>query len=202
MVPFVEQTLILIKPDAVRRGLIGEILRRFEQAGLTIQALKLLQPSVDHARTHYPVTEVQLRQMGGKTLATYQELGIDPVKALGTSDALEIGKKIHEWNAEFLSSGPIVACVLQGLHAVTKVRALCGKTMPKDAAPGSIRGDFSSASPAVSNLLKSAVYNLVHASDNQNDPEEPKNEIKHWFREDEIINYATVMNRVMYKTED
>jgi nucleoside-diphosphate kinase len=199
MVPFTERTLVLLKPDAVQRGLVGEILRRFEAAGLAIIALKMVHPTRDKARGHYPVTEVQLRQMGGKTLETYQNLGIDPEKQLGTSDPLAIGKMIHEWNSEFLSSGPIVAGVLEGVHAVKKVRTLAGKTMPIDAAPGTIRGDFASVSPALSNLLKSSVHNLIHASDNENDPAEPLNEIRYWFSDDEICPNMPVAVRALYK---
>ena len=198
---FVERTLVLIKPDAVARGLGGEILRRFERAGLTVVALKLVRPSLDHARKHYPTTDVQLEQMGNKTLSTYAELNIDPAKQLGTSDARKIGLMIHEWNAEFLASGPVIACVLQGVHAVKKTRAICGKTMPIDAQPGTIRGDFSSSSPAIANLEKSAVYNLIHASDNENDLHEPENEIAHWFSPNEIINYSLVDVAVMFKQE-
>jgi nucleoside-diphosphate kinase len=148
------------------------------------------------------MTEVQLKQMGNKTLSTYTELDIDPVLTLGTSDAKEIGLMVHEWNAEFLASGPVVACVIQGVHAVKKVRAICGATMPRDAQPGTIRGDFSSASPAIANMQKSAVYNLVHASDNENDRAEPEKEIAHWFSPEEIVDYSLVDNRAMFKEED
>jgi len=189
----------LLKPDAVQRGLVGEILRRFEAAGLAIVALKMVHSTRDKARGHYPVTEVQLRQMGGKTLETYQALGIDAQKELGTRDPVAIGRMIHEWNSEFLSSGPIVAGVLEGIHAVKKVRALAGKTMPIDAAPGTIRGDFASVSPALSNLLKSSVHNLIHASDNENDPSEPLNEIRYWFSDDEICPNTPVAVRALYK---
>jgi nucleoside-diphosphate kinase len=198
---FLERTLVLIKPDGVRRGLTGEILRRFEQAGLTIVALKLLQPKIEHAREHYATTDVQLAQMGNKTLTTYSELGIDPVAQLGTSDANEIGRMVHEWNAEFLASGPVVAIVLQGVHAVKKVRKICGATMPRDAELGTIRGDFGSASPAIANLQGTAVYNLVHASDNANDPEEPLREISHWFSKEELVDYFTVDTSAMFKKE-
>ena len=201
-VPFTERTLLLIKPDATRRGLIGEIIGRFERAGLYIVGLKLVHPTLDFARKHYPMTEAQLIQMGNKTLSTYDELNIDPVEKLGTSDPNEIGLMVHEWNAEFLASGPVVACVVQGVHAIQKVRTICGATMPKDALPGTIRGDLSSASPAIANMLSSAVYNLVHASDNNNDPEEPENEISHWFDPDEIISYVPVAYTVMFKLED
>lgn len=198
MLPFVERTLILLKPDSVTRGLTGEILSRFERAGLTIIALKLVRPSLEHARKHYPVTDVQLEQMGNKTLSTYAELGLDPIKQLGTSSAKEIGLLVHEWNAEFLASGPVVALVIQGVHAVKKVRSICGSTMPRDALPGTIRGDFSSASPAIANMQRTAVYNMVHASDNQNDPEEPEKEIAHWFSPDEIIDYSQVDTLAMF----
>jgi len=199
MKPFVERTLVLIKTDAVQRGLSGEIIRRFERAGLSVIGLKLTKPSIEFARKHYATTDVQLKQMGNKTLSTYKELGIDPIKSLGTADSKEIGSMVHEWNAEFLASGPVIAIVLQGVHAIKKVRAICGATMPKDAQPGTIRGDFSSASPAIANMQKSAVYNLMHASDNENDPKEPEREINHWFRPEELIDYMTIDNAVMFK---
>ena len=195
---FVERTLVLIKPDGVRRGLVGEILARIERTGLAIVGLKLIQPTKDHARSHYPSTDIQLKQMGNKSLSTYAELNIDPKSELGTADPREIGLMIHEWNAEFLASGPVVACVVKGVHAVKKVRSLCGKTIPLYAAPGTIRGDFSSSSPAIANTQKSTVINLVHASDNENDPEEPEREISHWFSRQEILDHSLVDFSVMY----
>lgn len=197
-IPFSERTLVLIKPDGVQRGLIGEITSRFERAGLAVIGLKMLSPSEEFAAAHYPTTDAQLQQMGSKTLETYSELKLDANEQLGTSDATEIGRMVHAWNAAFLSSGPVVAMVLEGVHAVKKVRALCGKTMPKDAAPGTIRGDFASTSPAVANLQRAAVYNLVHASDNELDPEEPVKEIAHWFRTDELVAYVLVDSRAMF----
>jgi nucleoside-diphosphate kinase len=196
--PFNEQTLVLIKPDGVRRGLTGEIIARFERAGLTVVGLKLLQPSEAQALSHYPTTDAQLRQMGQKTLDTYAELGLDPGQELGTTDAKEIGEYVHAWNAAFLASGPVVAIALEGVHAVKKVRALCGKTMPRDADPGTIRGDFGSASPAVANIQRTAVYNIVHASDNELDPEEPTKEIAHWFTPGELVAYQLVDVSAMY----
>jgi len=199
--PFVERTLVLIKPDAVRRGLTGDIIGRFERAGLKIVALRMLRPALTFAKGHYPVTDVQLEQMGGKTLTTYNKLGLDPAATLGTGDAKEIGKMIHEWNAFFLSSGPVVAMVLEGVHSVKKVRSLCGKTMPIDAQPGTIRGDFASSSPAVANLLQSAVYNLIHASDDENDPEEPAKEIAYWFKKDDIVDYELASTAAMFQLQ-
>ena len=196
---FTQSTLVLLKPDAVARGLVGEIISRFERAGLSIQAMKLIHPSIEFARGHYPTTDVQLSQMGSKTLSTYRELNIDPMEELGSEDPIEIGRMIHEWNAEFLSSGPVVALVLKGMHAVRKVRAICGKTMPLYAEPGTIRGDYSSTSPAVANLEKAAVFNLLHASDDENDPEEPTKEIEYWFTPQEIINFRLLIVRGLSK---
>ena len=201
MLPYIERSLVIIKPDAVQRGLAGKIIERFENAGLKIIAMKKMRCDKEHARAHYPKTDAQLNQMGNKTLSTYEKLGIDVVKELGTADPYKIGEIVHEWNAEFLSSSPVIVMVLEGVHAVKKIRTLCGKTMPIDAAPGTIRGDFASTSPAVSNTLKEAVYNLVHASDNENDPEEPEKEISHWFSADEIFSdYQRVEWLAMYNS--
>lgn len=198
MTPYSERTLVLLKPDAVLRGLVGEIIWRFERAGLAVVGLKLTRPSVEHASAHYPLTDAQLEQMGNKTLETYGELGLDPTEQLGTSSAREIGLKVHSWNAEFLSSGPVVAMVLEGAHAVKKVRSICGRTMPRDAEPGTIRGDYSSASPAISNSLRTAVHNLLHASDNELDPDEPAKEIAHWFGPNEIVSYEPMSWGAMF----
>ena len=194
----VERTLMLVKPDGVRRGLVGEILRRFERAGLAVIGVKLVRPSRDYARRHYATTPAFLRSMGEKTLKTYRELGIDANDQLGTSDPLEIGEMVHEWNAEFLSSGPVLAVVLEGIHAVKKARAISGATMPRDALPGTIRGDFASASPAIANVVRSAVHNLVHTSDNELDPKEPEREIDYWFTRDELVPYEPAIHKLLY----
>jgi nucleoside-diphosphate kinase len=196
--PYFERTLVLIKPDGVRRGLVGEILLRFERAGLVIVGLKMVKPTLEFARGHYATTDEQLRQMGQKTLSTYADLQIDPLDQVGTADALEIGRRVHEYNAEFLSSGPVVAIVLKGAHSVKKVRAIAGATMPRDAAPGTIRGDFSSTSPAISNTRKSAVFNLLHASDNELDSDEPEREVSYWFSASELQEYEGVEWKVMF----
>ncbi len=202
MIPFMQRTLVLIKPDAVQRGLIGEIISRFERAGLTIVAIKLVRPSLEQAKGHYPMSDAQLTQMGKKTLSAYAELKIDPVDIVGTADVKEIGLMIHAWNAEFLASGPVIACVIKGVHAIKKVRAICGSTMPRDALPGTIRGDFSSVSAAIANVQKTAVYNLVHASDNEHDPDEPEKEIAYWFHSEDIIDYILIEDHCMFKWED
>lgn len=176
----------MIKPDGVRRGLIGEVIRRVEQRGLKIIALQMFQPTREQMDEHYPKAESWIRRLGQKTLATYEKYGYDPLKELGTNDDLEIGKQVRGWLIDFMVSAPLVKTVVEGTHAVDMVRKLCGQTMPALAEMGTIRGDFSVDSPASANKEKRSVYNLVHASET---PEEAEHEIKHWFSTKEINSY-------------
>jgi nucleoside-diphosphate kinase len=191
----VETTLVLIKPDAVKRGLVGRVITRFEEVGLKIVALKLMQVSREHAENHYPNTPEWIRGMGEKTLQTYRDQGKDPLKEIGTDDPTEIGNMIKGWNVDYLTSGPLVALVVEGAHAISVVRKMCGFTLPAFADPGTIRGDFSVTSPIVANELKRAVRNLVHAS---SDPDEVAHEMSHWFSEDELCSYETAAESVMF----
>lgn len=181
-----ERTLLLIKPDAVRRGLVGKILQRVEDTGLAIVALQLRHVSREFASGHYATTDAQHNQMGGKLLAGFTEAGVDVQHQFGTEDQVALGRMISDWNLTYLSSGPVVAAVIDGYHAVKKVRALCGSTMPLAAAPGTIRGDFASVSALVAGSQQAAVRNLVHASDNELDPAEPEREIEYWFGEGKL----------------
>lgn len=181
-----ERTLVLIKPDAVKRGLIGVICQRFEQTGLKIVACKMVFPTRKLLDGHFPKSEDWVRGMGEKTLETFREYGIDPVEILGTSDPFAIGQKIKEWNYHYLMLGPVVVLVLQGIHAVDTVRKLIGHTLPYKAAPGTIRGDFSINAPDLANVVRSACKNLVHTSGTT---EEVKQEIANWFDQDELMTY-------------
>jgi nucleoside-diphosphate kinase len=181
-----ERTLVLLKPDSVQRGLVGQILTRFESAGLKIVALKIVQPSREFIENHYPNTSEWIRGMGEKSLANYTELGKDPIKEVGTNDALAIGEMVKNWNIDYLSSGPIVALVLEGGHAIQVVRKLVGHTLPLSAGPGTIRGDFSSASPTIANALRHSIHNMIHASSTT---DEAEHEIAHWFGQDALVNY-------------
>lgn len=193
--PRKEQTLILAKPDALQRGLIGEIIGRFELKGYKLIALKMTKPSKDHVRKHYLPTKQQLEGMGNKTLENFKKHSIDPVKQMGSSDPMKIGEIINEWNVDFLSSGPVVAIVLQGLHAVEMGRKIVGATIPANAEMGTIRGDFSSDSPLLANQDKRTIRNLVHASGSV---EEAEREIKHWFTPKELHDYKRADEEVIY----
>lgn len=191
-----ERTLVLIKPDALKRGLAGEIINRFEKTGLKIAALKMVWADKDLATKHYPSERLEfLRGMGEKTLATYEKYNKNPQEALGTVDPVEIGKVINHWNEEFLTSGPVIAMVLEGIHAVDNVRMIVGNTIPTFAVPGTIRGDFSIDSPALANERKRAIHNLVHASGTI---EEAEKEINLWFLPEEIHEYKRAEEDIMF----
>ncbi len=180
----IERTLVIVKPDAVKKGLIGEVISRFERVGLRIIAMKMIRLSKEEAAKFYPSDENWLRSVGGKTLRSYSEVGKDPKADLGTDDPVEIGKIIRGWLADYLSMGPIVVMVLEGNRAVEVVRKIVGSTTPYSSPPGTIRGDYSVDSPDLANLEKRALFNLVHASDS---PKEAEREIKFFFHENELI---------------
>ena len=190
-----EQTLVVLKPDAVARGICGEIISRFEKVGLKMVGCKLIKVSKELAEKHYPKEREEfIRGMGQKTLDNYKALGIDVKKELGTNDNYQIGLMIRQWLIEMITSGPVLAMVWQGPHAVELVRKIAGNTLPLQAAPGTIRGDYSFDSSYLANTGKRAIKNLLHASGNQ---EEAKYEVSLWFSEKELCQYERVEERVM-----
>jgi len=168
----------MVKPDGVRKGLIGEIIRRFEQRDLKVVALEMFQPTHEQMNDHYPKDEAWVRRLGQKTLATYAKYGYDAMEKLGTNDDFEIGKMVRGWLVSYMVSAPLVRMVVQGVHAVDVVRKIAGNTMPALADMGTIRGDYGIDSAALANSEKRAVMNLLHASET---PEEAAHEIHHWF---------------------
>jgi nucleoside-diphosphate kinase len=184
--PKLEQTYVMIKPDGVRKGLIGEIIKRFEQRDLKIVALEMFQPTTEMIDNHYPKDPSWVERLGEKTLKTYEKYGYDPMADFGSTDPKVLGPMVREWLISFMISTPLVRMVVQGLHAVDMVRKIAGPTMPYLAEMGTIRGDFSGDSPALANKEKRAVENLVHASET---PEEAAHEIEYWFGNSPIFQY-------------
>jgi len=152
-----QQTLVLVKPDGVARGLTGEIIKRFEQRGLKIIALKLVQINMDHAKRHY-TEEISKKH----------------------------GEKIRNQLLSFITEGPVVAMIIEGVDAIENVRKIIGATESKSAAPGTIRGDFSHVSYTHADEKEIAVKNVIHASANE---EDAKSEMALWFSIDEICDY-------------
>lgn len=179
-----ERTVVVFKPDSVERGLVGEILARFERAGIRIVGSKTVKASKPFIGLHYPDKEEFLRRVGEKTIQEYGDAGLDPKQELGTLNPLELGKQIREWSVEYLAEGPVIAFVLEGPQAVKIIRKMVGALSPSTSAPGTIRGDYSVDSSFVANRERRSIRNLIHASGN---PEEAQEEIKLWFKEDELV---------------
>jgi nucleoside-diphosphate kinase len=181
-----EKTFVMIKPDGVRKGLIGEIIRRMEQRDLKVVALEMFQPSWKEMDKHYPTNEKWLRRLGERTSATYTKYDHNIKRDFGTADPLRIGKIIRRWLVDYMSSAPLVKMVVQGVHVVDMVRKIVGDTMPYLAEMGTIRGDYSADSAISANIEHRAIYNLIHASET---PAEAKHEIQHWFGKHAIFKY-------------
>lgn len=190
-----ERTLVILKSDAVQRGIMGDIISRFEKVGLKVVGMKMLVPDEGLANKHYPVERREfIEGMGNKTLENYREQGRDPKAEFGHDDPHKIGLQLQKWLVEFITSGPVVAFVLEGPHAVELVRKIVGHTLPAKAQPGTIRGDYSFDSSALANDNKRPIRNLIHASGNV---EEAEFEVQLWFNPDELFEYDTVHQRHM-----
>ncbi len=177
-----ERTLIVLKPDAVKRGLIGEVLGRFEKIGLKVIGMKMMVPTKELVTTHYSDDLIPI--VGNKTKQDWDTYGVEY-----TDSAEEIGSMIVEATRDFMRSGPVVAAVLEGGHAVEVVRKLVGSTGPKDSAPGTIRGDLAHLSLGRASIQKKGAANLIHASGNV---AEAKQEIVLWFKPEELFEYKLV----------
>lgn len=177
-----EQTLVVIKPDAVERQIVGEIITRFERAGLKLVGMKMLKADYEMAKKHYPDTLIPI--VGEKTKKDWDAYGVEYNESVE-----EIGKMIVEATRNFLIAAPVVAIVIEGGHAVEVVRKMVGSTGPKDSSPGTIRGDYAHLSLGRASMLKRGAANIIHAS---GDIKEAKEEIAHWFNKTELFEYKTV----------
>lgn len=157
-----ERTLVILKPDAVQRGLAGEVISRFEKAGLKIVGAKMVRPTREHYEKHYEdISKMKTRR----------------------------GEEVFEFNLDIMRSGPVIALVLEGIDAVKLVRKMVGDTEPHSAAPGTVRGDYAHMSYAHGDKHKVGIPNVVHAS---GDLKEAKAEIFHWFNDDELFEYSNL----------
>lgn len=204
-----QRALIIIKPDAVQRGLIGKIIKRFEQVGLKIIGLKFIWATSEQAKNLYPGTDTWFKKVGERTLTNYKKKGLEAKnlpagrqeflkhikKVFGSSDPIAIGKTVKRWLIKYLQESPVLCAVLEGHEAIEIVRKLCGNTIPLLAAPGTIRGDFSHDNIELANENKRPLRNIIHASDTIQDAE---NEIKIWFTEDELFEYERADEKMMF----
>lgn len=177
-----EKTLILAKQDAISRGLVGEIIRRFEQKGMRLAAIKLKVADKETLEAHYADDEAMQTLTGERTIATWQKQGKEV-----TETPLEIGKRIRQWNINGLLGKPVVAMVFEGFHAVEIGRKIVGHTEPRQALPGTIRGDFSAESYQIADAKQRVLINLVHAAGK---PHEAEREIAAWFSNEDVADYS------------
>lgn len=193
--PRQEKTVVIIKPDGVKRGLMGEIISRIERRGLKIIAISMIKPSRGQINEHYPKDAAWIKRLGEKSLATYAKYGWDPKKEMGTDDPVKIGEAVRGWILDFMTSGPLVKMIVEGIHSVDMARKLVGNTIPALAEMGTIRGDYSVDSAALANKDQRPVHNLVHASET---PEEAKHELEFWFSPEEIYEYKRAEEDIMF----
>ncbi|MBI2465136.1 nucleoside-diphosphate kinase [Candidatus Shapirobacteria bacterium] len=186
-----EKTLVIVKPDGVQRSLIGEVIKRYEQCGLKLVALKMLIPTPEQALAHYSTDPGWALTTGTKSLAAAKERG----EKLFTEDPVEYAENIRKNAKNFLSSGPIVPMVWQGMNAAKVVRKITGVTDCTLSVPGTIRGDYSLDSYTSSDSDNRSIRNIIHASGSA---EEALLEIPIWFSAKEILNYRHVAEKIMY----
>ncbi|HSX39017.1 MAG TPA: nucleoside-diphosphate kinase [Candidatus Saccharimonadales bacterium] len=185
----IEKSLVILKPDAVQRGIMGELLTRFERTGLKVVAAKMTLPDRALTEKHYLKDETWHRKVGENNLKDCEKFGVNPMDYYGVNDPVGVGKVINEWLFDALLVGPVLAFIIEGPQAVAKIRALVGTTYPDLAAPGTIRGDYSVDSAFASLVRKRSVFNLIHASGASDEAVE---EIKLWFKPEEIFSYKRV----------
>lgn len=188
--PKKERTFIILKPDAIQRGLMGDIISRIEKTGLKFTAMRMLVPTAEQCWEHYNKDDVWFQSKGERIVKGRQENNL-PVE----KEAIEYGKDIIQQLVTFMTSGPVLAAVVEGNQAVGIVTKIVGGTEPLTSDRGTIRGDFTVDSYDLAGVDERAVRNLIHCSDK---PEEATREIKIWFSEKEIIKYRLVQEAILY----
>jgi nucleoside-diphosphate kinase len=192
-----EQTFVMIKPDGVLRGLTGDIMTRIDRLGLKIVAMKMTNATKAKLEAHYPMSdEAWVDRLGEKGLSAFESAGINPIDVLGTNDKTVIGKGVTKALVDYMTAGPVICIVVQGIQATKMVRKLIGSTLPNNAELGSIRGDYSLDSPTIACAEGRSLHNIIHASETV---EEAQSEISIWFDPSEICaDYKLGNEDIMY----
>lgn len=188
--PHQERTFVILKPDSVQRSLMGEITSRFERAGLKCVAMKMLVPQEADLLNHYNKDDEWFLKKGNNIVADLQSQGRDIDR-----EPIEYGKDIIRTIVKYMTAAPVVAMVWEGNQSVAVVTKLVGTTEPTTSDVGTIRGDYTVDSYSHSTYENRAVRNLIHCSES---PEEAEREIAIWFTEEEIMQYVTAQERIMY----
>lgn len=189
--PKKERTLVLLKPDAIQRSLMGEIIKRYERIGLKLVAVKMVLATADHIEKHYTLDPNWRRVTGEKTIKGYKDKGLKPP----SEDPFKITDVLLENLKNYMISGPVVAMVWEGAHVIKIVRKITGGTEPLSSDVGTIRGDYVLDSYQMSDKDNRSIRNLIHASGSV---EEAEMEIKHWFKDNELYDYRLVQEQILY----
>lgn len=192
----IENTLIIIKPDAVKRGLIGKIIETFENVGLKLMTAKMLEPSRDVIKNHYPGTKEWIKEMGEKTLSSFKQTGADVKEKLGTDDPEKLGIFVYERLVKYWLEGPIVVMIWSGPDAIQIARKLRGHTIPLLAQTGTLHAQFSFDSSTLSSSLDRVVKTFIHASGSTSEAER---EIKYWFKDIKLKDYEREVDNLYLK---
>jgi nucleoside-diphosphate kinase len=188
--PKKEQSFVMLKPDAVQRGLVGEIIKRIESTGLKLVAIKMVVATEDQLWKHYNKDDEWYLKKGTNTIKNRTDLGM-PIE----KEALEYGKDIIRALVKFMSCGPVVPMIWEGNQAVGIVKKIVGATEPLSSDGGTIRGDFTLDSYELASLDDRAVRNLIHCSD---PVEDAAREIPIWFTPEEILKYRLIAEQILY----
>lgn len=188
-----ERTLVIIKPDAVTRHIVGELITRFERKSIKIVAMKMVWPTKELTEQHYSGSEEWIADTGQRTYDGYIKKGLKP-----PAEPRDLALRVRSMMMESLIVGPVVCMVLEGAHVVEVVRRMRGATSPQLADVGTIGFDYSVSSYALSDAGDTPVKNIIHASDS---PETAQHEISIWFKPQEIIDYETVITKVAYRKD-
>lgn len=188
-----EKTLVILKPDAIQRGLIGELIRRFENTGLKMVALKMLKATEEQCWSHYNKDDKWFLTKGELLIKNRKDKNL-----LIEKEAIEYGKDIIGGLVKFMTASPLIAMVFTGNQAIGIVKKLVGGTEPLTSDVGTIRGDFTLDSYELSNYDQRAVRNLIHCSDQISEAER---EIDLWFKPEEIFGYKLVAEHILYDVD-
>ena len=185
-----ERSFVMIKHDGIQRGLVGDIINRFEKSGLKIAAMKFIVPDIERATKHYGKDDAWCERKGNKTIENLTATG-KPVE----KEAIEYGRDIVNALLSYITAGPVVMMVLEGSQAVGIVKKLVGGTEPLMSDVGTIRGDYTLDSYMQANNDGRAVRNLIHCTDPEDDAQ---TEIDIWFDPKEIVDYRHINEAMLY----
>jgi len=191
----IQQSLVVFKPDTLQRGIVGELLTRFERKGLKIVGMKIMIPAKELAQNHYNKDDAWCEEIGKNNVRpAYDKQGLE----FKWESDLEAGKSVLKALIDYMSCGPVVAMVIEGGLAIEHIRTLVGFRDPVNADVGTIRADYTIESAFMANAADRTVRNMIHASGNE---EEAKYEIDLWFKPEELVHYELAIEKILYEPE-